>query len=652
MLLEVLILTKGDISKFNLFNNLNSMIVIIELKEKFNYSLIYFNDAFKKNMKLYKKITIEKKFDLIPDIDEIIINSINNSIDENVDNRYERIIDNYHYSIIVSRLEDNYLCLNLFENVVYQEAKNQKHFLINNVESNKEFKWKLALESSDCGVWEINFDLNKVYYYNTQEKNEIEFSFEKYLENVYPEDVKNFIATLNTHLDGTTIKYEYRVLNDEGNYIWIVIIGKVVEYSSDGKPYRMIGICRDITPRKILEKNLLKREEQYRLLYSSMSHGIALFKAIINENGSYIGFKLIDMNHSFYEITKLNFEEFIGKDILDIFPQIEKYWIRELGEVAIHGRSNFLTYYNEFLNRYFDIYLYSPKQGQVAVHLSDITERVLKEKELREKYKELVIVHQELKMAEEELKDNYIELKKSKEETEKANRAKSQFLANMTHEIRTPMNGILGMAQLLELSELDSEQSDYVKLIKSCCYNLLDIINNILDISRLEYGKIQVEYAQFDFNDLIDKAIKEFTSICNGKNLVFMYQIDSDIKNFLIGDSNRLNQIISNILNNAVKFTDIGYVSFKVKTIEKSMKSCKLQFSVEDTGIGISNGFKDKIFRMFNQEDMSYTKKYKGTGLGLSISKQLVELMDGQIWFESIEGKGSTFYFTVEFLLV
>jgi PAS domain S-box-containing protein len=400
-----------------------------------------------------------------------------------------------------------------------------------------------------------------------------------------------------------------------GRSLWVRSVG-TAEFEQ-GRPVRLLGALQDITERKLADDARRSSEARYRTLFESAPDGIV----ITNRRGRYD-----DANTSLCRMLGYSREELVGLHVADIIAEPDARHI-SLALRRIRGQASFQR---EWRFRRKDGSTFSAEvvatrmpDGNLFAMIHDVTERKRYEQSLRE----------------------------STLKAEQASLAKSEFLANMSHEIRTPMNAVIGLSYLLGRSELDTEQAVLLSRISLASKSLLAVINDVLDISKIEAGELMLENAVFDLRGLLDDLADVMSTQADAKAITFVVDAPRDLPHALAGDANRLVQILTNLVANAIKFTERGSVSLQVHCLAATAQAVRLRFVVRDTGIGITPEVQARLFVPFAQADSSITRRYGGTGLGLSIVKRLVTLMGGQVGVSSTPGVGSEFAVELELTL-
>jgi len=443
-------------------------------------------------------------------------------------------------------------------------------------------------------------------------------------------DRERYREQLNRRLAGETalLPYQREYMHRDGSKTAVEIHEQLLRDEKGAiAGIRMAAI--DITDRK-------KSEDA---AYQSASEMRALFQAFpdlylqLDRNGNILDSKGGQSSDPF-----LVPEKFVGRNLREILPaatvsqfalaldKVRKTKGMEIVEFTVDGKTGQQIYESRLLPVNWD---------QWIAILRNISARKVDESRLKSYALELERKNEEMESA----------LTTAREAT----RMKSRFLANMSHEIRTPMNGVLGMTDFLLGTELNTEQLEYAESIKRSADSLLLLINDILDISRIEAGKLRLDRLAFSLRAKVEDTGSLFALQARGKGLEFVCEVPENLTEAVLGDPGRLGQVLTNLLGNAIKFTDYGRIGVTVETLREDQDDIFVRFVVHDTGIGISRDQQDRLFESFTQGDDSSTRKYGGTGLGLAISKQLVELMGGEIGVESEPGRGSRFWFTARF---
>jgi two-component system sensor histidine kinase/response regulator len=486
-------------------------------------------------------------------------------------------------------------------------------------------KLELVLHATDVGVWDWRIDGGEIVInerwatmlgFGQQELEPVTLDVWKEL--VHPEDLDRIMQLLDLHFKGDSERMisELRMRHKNGSWLWILDMGKVVEWDDGGSPIRMIGTHQDISERKHFEEQLAENERRFRFM---MDHSPVAVR-IARQGGR----SVIYANTAYHELINSDAKHVLGDDPSHYYVEKEVYLAiveRLMRGETIHNELVELQIPDQGIKWAIASYIPLSYEGEPAVlaWFFDITDRRKSEQMMAE----------------------------AQQAAEEANRAKSDFLANMSHEIRTPMNGVIGMTNLLLDTELDQQQRHFSHSIKSSAESLLSLINDILDFSKVEAGKLELEQIDFDIGTMMDEFGTAIAFKAHEKNLELVCPANPVLHQWFKGDPGRIRQVLTNLVGNSIKFTEAGEIAV-FYSLEKSDESHSLlRIEITDTGIGLTPEQQERLFERFTQADTSTTRQFGGTGLGLSISRQLVELMGGNIGVRSSPGQGSTFWFTL-----
>lgn len=558
-------------------------------------------------------------------------------------------------------LHDETIWVHAVGHVVRDEGGNALHMygVVQNIHDNKILQQELegtlkevehinflsdtALDLTKSGFWHIDIDDAEHFYaadrvidiIGMEYQNDQKYPLTSWRENIFKaneEAAAQVEMNLSDAISGKIelVDNQYQIYRPKfDDEIWVRVIGHL-QRDEHGKPVHMYGVLQDINEKKLAENELAR-------VNKLSDNALDLTKA---------GFWHIDYADDEYYYSSQKTSNIFGEKPSEQFKyHLADEWYARIAEadedIAEKTGQLYQDAVDGKLEKYDAIYPYKrPIDGKV------IWIRAIGDIARDEEGNPLVMygVAQDIT----ETKINEDALANAKAEAEAATEAKSSFLANMSHEIRTPMNAIIGFSHLIQKTELDEKQEDYVHKIESSSKSLLGIINDILDFSKIEAGKLTIENTDFDLESVFQDLANIITYKAHEKGLEIVFGIDSSVPTYLNGDPLRLGQILTNLSNNAIKFTAKGEVVISAEIVSETDDSAKIQFSVKDSGIGIEKDKIPMLFDSFTQADTSTSRKFGGTGLGLAISKNLAGMMNGKMWAESEYGKGSTFYFTAD----
>jgi PAS domain S-box-containing protein len=486
---------------------------------------------------------------------------------------------------------------------------------------------RIAVEASNLGMWDwdivagnLFFDRAFARFLGREEKDAV-WPIKELARLVHPDDLAGFTAATRDALRGRSPMFlnSHRVQHADGRWVWLETYGNVTQRDEHGRATRMTGTHANITERKQLERALSNTLRVMQALLETLPLPVVIRDA---ER------RVTLVNAAWEKMVGIRREDIAGKLLDSDRRQVRNKNHRDTDDTVFATRKplRYETVVHDVAGTAYDVIVAkTPLLAEdgaitgIASVVTDISDQ----------------------------KRNSAILERARVAAEAAVQAKSRFLANMSHELRTPLNGVVGMASLLENTALDARQRRFVRTLKSSAEALVTLINDVLDLSKAEAGKLDLSVGPFDLRRELEQVVGLFGARAHAKGIELAAHIARGVPPVMHGDAIRVRQVLGNLVNNAVKFTDSGAVLLAVTVVPDESTVCMLEFSVTDTGLGIATSEQQRIFEAFEQADGSITRKFGGTGLGLAISRQLVDLMCGTMGLESEPGRGSRFSFRI-----
>jgi PAS domain S-box-containing protein len=523
------------------------------------------------------------------------------------------------YAFWVNATHPSMLVLWLFM-IIYSVVGTMLVIVLNEIKQTEmlrksEERWKFALEGAGDGVWDWNLQTDEVDFSNRYKElygytdDDIAADPVGWGQRIHPDDRKRVAQDIRSYLDGKTAVYvnEHRAYCRDGSMKWVLARGMAVECDANGKPVRMVGTHVDITERKRIEDTLRRNEERSRHMLEVSPIAVRI-KRVSDDH-------LIFANQAYARMFHTTLDKVIGETPEKFYQDVREY--HDINDALGRGKDS--------VDRTLAL---RTVDGQDIWVLASFTH-----------------IEYENEMAILGWFYDVTSLKKAKELAEETAGIKANFIASMSHEIRTPMNAIVGLSQLALDKQISPEVRDYLEKIHLSSQSLLGILNDILDFSKLDAGRVRIEHSDFNLDAMLRRLHRLFSYNAEQKHLAIEIELASDLPRNLVGDALRIQQILSNLIGNAIKFTERGKIVLKVSMRGRTDDQVRVLFQVEDTGIGMSEKDRAALFVPFSQADGSITRRFGGTGLGLAISNSLLQLMGGAFSVQSIPGKGTTFEF-------